>query len=303
MNKYIIKVIFGCLTSTLILISCSKDDDTVGRSNIIVAQEVTGVISLVSPLVANQIVNEVDEGVYTFKVTLNKVQVVPVVVDVKQVSGDANEDDFSFDSSVTIPANSLVGIGTITIKNNDEVAEIDETFKLKIGTIGTANANVGTSEVNFTIKNFLSPDLNLTFNFDNEFTLSGRKLSIYNMGYDIDFEIKNASGVDTGNISAQTGATPEKLKITPTTFPNGIYTVKFVVYETGHVTGSTNTPTSGLDTNFHDPFVIPISVDYLRIGGDRGNKESIVKPLSTSIPTTTGNVIKFEVNSGVVTVL
>jgi hypothetical protein len=302
MNKYIKNSIIGATTLSMILIGCSKEDNNTGKSNITVAQDVNGVISLVSPLVASQTVNEVDEGIYEFKITLNKAQSVPIVVGVKQVSGSANEDDFSFDSIVTIPAYSLVGTGNITIKNNDE-AESDETFKLQIGDIATSNASIPTSELNFTIKNFASSDLSLTLNYDKEFTISGRKYNLYTMGYDIDFEVRNAAGVDTGNTAAQTAATPEKLTITPTTFPNGIYTVKFVVYETGHVTGTTNTPTSGLDTNFHDPFIIPINVDYLKLGVQKGNINSIVQPSSLSVPTTTGNVIRFEVSAGNVKVL
>jgi hypothetical protein len=303
MKKYKKIIYLLSLSINTIFIGCDNKDDGTGKSTLIVNQGVTGVITLNAPLTSNQIVNEVDEKTFNYTITLNKAQSVPVVVDIVQIGGEANSEDFSFDSSVTIPAYSTTALGKISILNNDTESENDETFKLKIGSITTSNATISSNEVSFTIKNNLSPNLELILNFDKSFSVSGTNYTLCGINYDIDFEVKNASGVDTGNTAAQTGACPEKLVITPTTFPNGDYTVKYNIYETGHLTGTTNTPTSGLDTNFHDPFFIPINVDYKQIGGSEGNKVSLSKPISTSVPGTTGEVIKFRVNNGVISIL
>lgn len=291
---------FVLLFSSILFLSCEKEEEQTSYSTLVVAQGVTATISLVAPLAASQTINENDEGTYKFKVTLNKSQTVPVKVFVKQIGGNADDNDYKVTKEVTVDANSLTGEGSITFKNNDEEAEDLETLKLKIGLENTSNATITNStELNFSINNFLSSTLDLTFNWDKSFSISGAPFELYKIKYDIDYEIYNSLGVDTGNTEAQTNSYPEKVKINPATFPNGIYTVKYVVFQTGILTGTVPTPTSGLDKNFHDPFIVPINVDYIRVGDPlRGNKVSLSKPLSTSVPTTTGEVIKFKVING-----
>ena len=296
---------FVLLFSAVLILSCEKEKEQTSYSTLVVAQGVTASISLTAPLATTQTVNENDEGTYKFKVTLNKPQTVPVKVFVKQIGGDADADDYKVTEEVTVDANSLIGEGSITFKNNDEVAEGLETLKLKIGLQNTSNATITNStELNFTINNFLSSTLDLTFNWDKTFSISSNNFELYKIKYDIDYEIYNSLGVDTGNTAAQTNSYPESVKINPSTFPNGTYTVKYVVFQTGILSGLVPTPTSGLDTNFHDPFNIPINVDYIRIGDPlRGNKVSLTQPLSTSVPTTTGEVIKFKVLNGTFEIL
>lgn len=146
------------------LSNCDNKDDATGYSNLEVASDVVASVSLINPLASSQTVREADANVFTYKITINKSQPVDIHVSVSQTAGTAtDDDDFKFDKEVIIPAYSTIGTGTISILN-DNLQESDETFTLKIGSVNTSNAVLGSSILNFTIKDCFS-NLAGTYNF------------------------------------------------------------------------------------------------------------------------------------------
>jgi hypothetical protein len=146
------------------LSNCDNKDDATGYSNLEVASDVVASVSLINPLASSQTVREADANVFTYKITINKSQPVDIHVSVSQNAGTAtDDDDFKFDKEVIIPAYSTIGTGTISILN-DNLQEGDETFTLKIGSVNTSNAVLGSSLLNFTIKDCFS-NLAGTFNY------------------------------------------------------------------------------------------------------------------------------------------
>ena len=253
------------------MISCSNDDAT-GESNLEVASNIIGTTNLISPLMATQTVNEEDKGTYKFTVTIDKPQSVDIHIRVSQISGTANSDDFTFDKDLVIKAYSTSASGSISILN-DDTPEDDESFTLQIGDVNTSNATLAFKTVTFNIKNNLSPNLDLVFNYSKTFdlintiTMEPITTSMCAISYDMDFYILDSDLSDTGIYDAATAGCPEKITMDPARFPDGIYYVVYDIYETGNVNGGTNTTNDGLNNIYHDPFVIPISVDYMRVGG------------------------------------
>ncbi|WNM20131.1 hypothetical protein [Flavobacterium capsici] len=154
------KIFKANLFTTLALVAvlftnCDKDDAT-GYSNLEVAEDVVGTITFDGTLAATQTVKEGFEDTYSYTITLDKPQVVDIHVSVKVVDGTATEDeDFSFDHEVIIPAYSTTGTGTISILNDTE-EEGDETVTLQISNVNTSNASIESKTVTFTIEDCYS---------------------------------------------------------------------------------------------------------------------------------------------------
>lgn len=140
----------GLLLSSMMFISCDDSGDATGYSNLIVAEDVVGTISLDSPLTNSQTVREGDEGVYTYTITLNKPQSIDIHVSVLQTAGDADDSDFEYDHELIIPAYTTSVSGEIKILNDDE-DEDDETFTLRVSNANTSNASITSQELSFTI--------------------------------------------------------------------------------------------------------------------------------------------------------
>ena len=308
------KILFGgFLVSALFMISCSNDGDATGESNLEVTSNVIGTTNLISPLIATQTVNEEDEGTYGFTVTLDKPQTKDIHIKISQISGTADSDDFTFDNDLIIKAYSTSASGSISILN-DKTPEDDESFTLQIGDVNTSNATLAFKTVTFNIKNYLSPDLDLVFNYSKAFnlintlTMEPIATSLCAIAYDMDFYILDSNFSDTGIYDAAAAGCPEKVTMDPARFPDGIYYVVYDVYDTGNINGGTNTTSDGLNQAYHDPFLIPISVDYIRPGGiTSGNfvQESDFAPTSVKAAgyqnPNSNYVITIEVANGVYT--
>lgn len=141
---------FALLLSSMLFISCDDSGDATGYSNLIVAEDVVGTITLDSPLTNSQTVREGDQGVYTYTITLNKPQSVDIHVSILQVDGDADDHDFEFDHELIIPAYTTSVSGEIKILNDDE-DEDNETFTLRVSNANTSNATIASQELAFTI--------------------------------------------------------------------------------------------------------------------------------------------------------
>jgi hypothetical protein len=293
MKKITKQFLFCALSlSALTFVSCSTDDAT-GSSTLEVATGVIGTVNFATPVVGMQTVNEGDDVSYAYTITLNKPQSVDIHFKVGQIDGTASADDFSAEE-VIIPAYATTASGTISIVNDCEV-EGAETLTLQMFDVTTSNASVAPVTLSFTINNSLSDSLDLTFNFSKNFTIAGTAFSLCAIRYDMDFYVLDSGLNDTGIYNAAASGCPEQLTFGSTVVlndpaatvldvPDGIYYIFYDIYDTGDMNGGTNTPNDGINTVYHDPFTIPISVDYERCGGIKpGNfvQESQFAPLTT----------------------
>jgi hypothetical protein len=318
MKKITKQFLFSVLSlSAITFVSCTKDDAT-GQSQLEVATGVNATVNLNAPLAASQTINEGDDVSYTFTVNLDKPQSKDVHFKVIQIAGTADSDDFTAEE-VVIPAYATSASGKITFVN-DCTPESTETLTLQIGDITTANANSTPRTLSFTINNFLSDSLDLTFNYNKSFTIAGNPFSLYGIWYDIDFYLLDSSFADTQIYDAASANPPgsEHLTIDPTlALPDGTYYIFYDIYDTGDLNSSTyagpwlnttNTAIDGLNRFLHDPFTIPISVDYERCGSinpGKFNQESQFAP-KTSVAggyqNTNGNfVVQIDIVNGVYT--
>jgi hypothetical protein len=306
MKKITKQFLFCALSlSALTFVSCSKDDAT-GQSQLEVATGVIATVNLNAPLAATQTLNEADDVSYSFTVTLNKPQSKDIHFKVSQIAGTADSDDYKADAEVVIPAYATSATSTIHI-TNDCVAESTETFTLQVGDITTSNATLTPVTMSFTINNKLEDTLELTFNFSKAFNLYGTATSLCAIQYDMDFYVLDSSFGDTGVYDAAASGCPESLVLDPTVLPDGTYYIFYDIWDTGNIDGGTNTNTDGINNAFHDPFTIPISVDYFKCGGMDGTfkQESVFAPTTTrakGYQNPNGNfVIQIDIANGIYT--
>jgi len=306
MKKIIKQFLFCALSlSALIFVSCSKDDAT-GQSQLEVATGVIATVNLNSPLAASQTINEGNDVSFTFTVNLNKPQSKDIHFKVNQIAGTADGDDYSAEE-VVIPAYATTATGKITFVN-DCTPESTETLTLQIGDITTSNATLTPRTLSFTINNSLANALDLTFNFSKAFTISGVATSLCAIVYDMDFYLLDSSFNDTGIYDAAASGCPEHLTLSAASnLPNGTYYIFYDIWDTGNVDGGTNTTTDGINNTFHDPFTIPITVDYFKCGGMEGTfaQESRFAPTTTKArfyQNPNGNfVIQIDIANGIYT--
>lgn len=258
--------LFSLALATIVFASCDKDDAT-GDSVLNVNQGVTGTVTALPPAVTVPatpqlvfgttpiVVDEVNKNEFSFTLTLSVPQPTPVVVKTIQISGDATMgEDFEV-GDVTIPAYATSATGKIKILS-DVTVEGVETATLQISDISTANASFAPQTVTFTINNYLSNTLEMSLNFNHDFSISGTDYTLCGYGYDMDFYVLDDTFTDTGNYSAATGACIEKLAMSLATTPDGTYYIASDIYDDG-----------GISAVYHDPFDIPVSADYMRAGG------------------------------------
>lgn len=264
MKKITKQFLFCALSlSALTFVSCD-DDDATGYSTLEVTEGVVGTTTLTAPLMASQTVNEpinaASETVYYYTITTNLPQSVDIHVGVKQIAGSATADeDYKFDNDIVIPAYATTATGSITILN-DCLKEDTEDLTLQIGLANTSNATLAATTVSFVINNTLSDDLEFTFNFNQPFSISGTNYNLCaagssNYGYDMDFFVVNSADVVLPLYGAATGACAEHLVVDTSTLPDGEYDIVYDIYDDG-----------GLAGVYHDPFDIPVTVDYVRCG-------------------------------------
>ncbi|CAN1539299.1 hypothetical protein MCEGE10_01692 [Flavobacteriaceae bacterium] len=316
MKKITKQFLFCALSlSALTFVSCSKDDAT-GSSTLEVATGVIATVNFATPIVGMQTVNEGNDMSYDYTITLNKPQSKDIHFKVGQIAGTATSDDFTAEE-VIIPAYATTATGSVSIVNDCEI-EGTETLTLQMFDVTTANATSTPVTLSFTINNYLSDSLDLTFNFNKNFTIFGTALNMCGIKYDMDFYVLDSGLNDTGIYNAAASGCPEQLTFGSTVILNdpaatvlpvadGIYYIFYDVYDTGDLNGSA-AGTPGLDNVYHDPFNIPISVDFERCGGiNPGNfpQEAQFAPISyyaAGDQNDNGNfVIQIEMMNGVYT--
>lgn len=268
---------------SLTVVSCTNDDST-GQSTLEVVKGITGSVALNPGLLANQTVNEpksfrdasLNETLtYSYVVTIDKPQTVDTHVTVKKIAGSAADgSDFEFDKDLLIPAFSTSVAGTITILSDDEI-EGDENFTLQIGTASTSNSSVVSSSVAFTIKNFLSPDLEFTFGYNQPLAIYGAPagLTLYNVAagtntYDMDYLVLDDQFNDTGIYEAASAAEPEKLIVSDLmTLSDGSVNPSYLADGTYYIFYSLYSDATLSTIQDFTPIDVPTTVDYIRRGG------------------------------------
>lgn len=190
--------------------------------------------------------------------------------DVAETSGVSTQ------KAISIPAFATTFTTTITIEE-DDLTEGDESLVLQIGDSRTSAVTFQPINRTITIKNVVSDELVLDFNFDRTFTGAGGYSNTLcevtssistpaNKPYDLDFLLYKGA-VPVGYFGAATGECIEKmtLNLGPVAsggLTDGLYQVKAEVYTNADLDVATlNFPLVGVA-----PFNIPISVDYLRSG-------------------------------------
>jgi len=267
MNKNI--KLFSLVLATLFAVSCDNDDNT-GDSTLELTSNVVATVSPVTSTLsftATNTVAEFNENEFEYKVTLSAAQSKDVHFQVSQIAGTATEDaDFTFDHEIVIPAYSTIGTAKIKILK-DRTKEVTETFTLQIGDVKTANAALASKTVSFSITNYVSTFLDLSFAFNRSFNIgfnnpwvatlpsSGTVYNLCQIAYDMDFYLLDSSFNDTGNAQAGTGACIEKMSLNGATLANGTYYVVYDIYDD-----------NGLSGVPHDAFDIPITVTYGKAG-------------------------------------
>lgn len=282
-------------TSGFLVTSCSSEDEGTDSSVLEVNKNVVGTIAAVSSdLVFNTTiaVDEANESEFTYSVTISEAQPVDIHLHVKQVGGDASSSDYVAED-VVIPAYSLTATGSIEILT-DCVAEATETLVLQIGDERTANASIPVKTVTFSIANSLSTNLELTFNFNQSFSISGTSYTLCAIGYDMDFYVFDEDMNDMGIYDAATGNCPESLVLADGDLPDGTYFIYYDIFDDGGIAGV-----------YHDPFDIPVTVNYSRCGGIA--EGTFVQEDAYVANTTDGSgfdyVMTIQLNAGVFTIL
>lgn len=227
MKKITKQFLFSALSlSTLLFVGCENEPALTGQSTIEVAQNVTGSVAFIAPLAASQTVNEGNEGKYQYTLNITNQQPVDIYVNVKVKSGTATRgEDFDFDDKLLIKAYSTSATGNINILT-DLAFEPTEDFTLEIGGDNIANASVPASTISFTILNYVSNILDMSFAWDK--TIDG-----YPTGSNIDFDIfvADAAGYDNNDPwatfndtdYAATGDEPEHLLMDMADWADGEY--------------------------------------------------------------------------------
>ena len=295
-------ILFGAFVlGSLTIFSCDDKDNATGASILDVSQDVVGTIDI--PFANVTSTDEANEDKFTYTITLSKIQAVDVHIYVSQVAGTADENDFSYEHDILIPANTLSVSSSIKITKDVSVEGVED-FTLQIGDNTTSNAVIAPKTVTMAINNYLSNELELVFNYNKDFSISGNPFSLCGIKYDLDFIVLNSANVDMGLYGAATANCPEKLKLNITTLPNDTYTIIYDLFSAGDFDGVVAT-IDGVNTVFHDPFLIPLSVDYIRAGGITAG---IYTPDTANVPRSTDAsgskaVLKVKVLDGVFTIL
>jgi hypothetical protein len=290
MKKYI-KISFLSFISFTTFLSCDKEDNT-GASTLKLTPDVKGTITL--PFEGVKDVRESDNESFTFTVKLDKPQVVDVVIKVKQISGTASKEDKDFEipEKITIPAYETTATGKVKILK-DIITEDEENFVIQIGDNSTANALIPSKTLSFNIKNDLSDNLVLEFNYNKEFSVEGVKYNLCGIRYDIDYYVLDSNLNDTGILDAAATNCIEKLTITPSKLPDGTYFIYYDVFDDAK-----------LSSSFHDPFKVPTTVKYSRVGGINPGEfvqQDTNAPKSIDGNGKKGYVVTIEKNAGVYT--
>jgi len=180
--KNILKNISLFIIAITVLNSCTDEDNGTGESLL----EFSSVGITVVASDNNVIIMEnalSDDAVYTVTASIAASAAVDLVIDLVQTGGSADSHDFEL-SSITIPAGSTSGSGTITIFPSGDV-EGDES--LSVGAVARANGVVAPFTFNANITDdYINDELELTLAWDGSASDGDLTLESF---CDIDFDL------------------------------------------------------------------------------------------------------------------
>ena len=240
-----------------LIVSCDDDNNYAGEST---QQATAGNATITLAFDATQSFVEKNE-VYTYTVTLSEPQIADVKIPITLVGGTATEHlDFDFDHEVKISRNTMSAEGTISVYADTD-PEDTENFTLQIGNSeGIANASVSPQTVNFTLDNFISDDLDMSFNWERDIDYLGDAYSAC-VNIDLDIFVSDAAGFDiadpwatwNGTAYAASGDCPEEFTMVMADWGDGEYIIWHENWANGF---------AGLDTNT----LVPITATLVRAG-------------------------------------
>jgi hypothetical protein len=322
MNKFKKIALFSLSALSVLVVSCDKVDNNDGEeySKLNPTANVSGIVNWTGATTLT--VDEANEDSYTYTVTIDKPQVVPVEINIIKVSGSATlGEDIDFDEHITIPAYATSATGTVHILDDCTIEGVED-ITLRISDVRTANANIPAKDIKFTINNNFSPvntTLDLEFAFNKTVTFNGAQVALCaaTVAYDMDFYITDSAFNDMGYYDAAALGCPEAISLStdPTAanyLADGTYYVFYDIADTGNLNGGTNTATDGFENYYHEPFDIPVTVNYSRCGSlDPGvfmqeskyyaSSTSAANIIDTSFGPASTYVVTIEVNAGVFT--
>lgn len=279
--KINILALFFVFASGLLITSCNSDDAT--DDSVIEVNDGAATIVPVSPYLITSGVNNVNEGgldtTIEYAITLAKAQPVDTYVDiVLNAGGTATEDeDFTFDHEVVIPAWSTSAIGTVTIIG-DALDETDETFSITFNDESDAQVNVQSTTLSFNITDFGD----LTIGFDWNQPIPGYPFTLCDIGYDVDIFVYDSNGDDVSGFQAATDACPEEMTLSLADLADGEYTIMQNLWDDAGLAAAGITPA----------FAIPVTVNYSRANSTFAG--SFVQDATDAIDSDFGNVVGYD---------
>ncbi len=252
--KIVNRIVLLC--GLVLFASCENTDvaDTVIDAN----QPILTVTSSTGSFNFNDVEND---QVITITATLNKPTDKQVRLYVFQESGTADAQDIKLPVTgyIDIPAYQTTASATITI-NKDDLVETTETAVINIGDTRTTAALYTPIQMNITISNYVSNDLKMTFDWEEDIMFQGTAYSTC-VNADIDVYIAPAAGFNINNpfanviadYAAATGNCPEEWTISFDNYADGEYVLFTDFYDNQF-----------LGINQYDP--IPVHATFTRSG-------------------------------------
>ena len=148
--------------------SCIKDEDLAIPATIHSSEEINITVNGLSVFDERNIDPEnTDTFQTTITATLSEAKTVDAIIDITQISGNADEDDFSFDSTIIIEAGQTSASSVLEVYRTQD-PEGTETFTLS----ASSRANFSIDfEQTFSIENdYINDVLNLSISWDNTYT-------------------------------------------------------------------------------------------------------------------------------------
>ena len=173
--------------------------------------------------------------------------------------------------NLTTKTNEGNTLGTFT--SNISGLIYNTTYYVRAYATNAAGTTYGDQQ-QFTTVNFLSPNLEFTFNYNQPLAIPGTSgLTLYNItsgatGYDMDYLVLDDSFTDTGLYEATTAAEPEHLTISNTpTNPDNSPNASYLIDGTYYIFYSLYTNATLSTIADFTPIDVPTTVDYVRQGG------------------------------------
>lgn len=167
------------------------------------------------------------------------------------------------------------------------------------------------SEQQFTTVNYLSPNLEFTFNYDQPLAIPGiTGLTLYNISaagnsYDMDYFVLDAGFNDVGLYEAAGAAEPEQLTISDLqTNPDGSANGSYLADGTYYIYYSLFSDATLSTIADFTPISVPTTVDYVRQGGTLSGtfvQEADFVPTTKATPGATNFVLSFTKLNGIYT--